>query len=63
LQGRGGCSLFRLVEVDDGLTLFDRLARRSILTRPFDEDRRWLRLGLPADAVALARLDQALAHA
>ena len=61
LQGRGGCSLFRLVEVDDGLTLFDRLARRSILTRPFDEDRRWLRLGLPADAAALARLDRALA--
>ncbi|KXU33746.1 threonine-phosphate decarboxylase [Sphingobium sp. 22B] len=61
LGARGECPLFRLVEVEDGWTLFDRLARRSILTRPFEEDRRWLRIGLPADTRALARLDRALA--
>jgi cobalamin biosynthetic protein CobC len=42
--------------------LFERLARRSILTRPFDYDPRWLRIGLPADAEALDRLDSALAN-
>ncbi len=61
LGARGECPLFRLVEVEDGWALFDRLARRSILTRPFEEDRRWLRIGLPADTRALARLDRALA--
>jgi len=34
----------------------------GILTRPFTYDPRWLRLGVPADAAALARLDTALAH-
>lgn len=56
----GACPLFRLIETGDGLALFDRLARRSILTRPFDAQPGWLRLGLPGDAAALARLDQAL---
>ena len=62
LKVRGECPLFRLAEGEDGLALFDRLARRSILTRPFQENRRWLRLGLPANADALARLDWALAN-
>lgn len=61
LAARGECPLFRLVEVEDGLALFDQLARRAILTRPFEENRRWLRLGLPGDAAALERLDRALA--
>ena len=56
----GDCPLFRLIETGDGCALFDRLARRSILTRPFDYDPRWLRIGLPADAASLARLDAAL---
>lgn len=61
LVARGECPLFRLVEVEDGFALFDRLARRAILTRPFEENRGWLRLGLPGDAAALERLDRALA--
>lgn len=59
-EPRGDCPLFRLIETDDATALFDRLARHAILTRPFDEQRRWLRLGLPADDVALARLEAAL---
>jgi cobalamin biosynthetic protein CobC len=56
----GDCPLFRLIEVDDAPALFERLARRAILTRPFDYNPRWLRIGLPADAQALARLDAVL---
>ncbi len=57
----GACPLFRLIEVDDARALFDRLAQRAMLTRPFADQPRWLRIGLPADADALARLDAALA--
>lgn len=56
----GACPLFRLLEVQDGPALFDRLARRAILTRPFAENPRWLRIGLPADAAAADRLEAAL---
>jgi cobalamin biosynthetic protein CobC len=59
---KGDCPLFRLIEVENAAALFDRLARRAILTRPFDYDARWFRLGLPGSEAALARLDQALAH-
>lgn len=59
----GACPLFRLITTGDAHLLFERLARRSILTRPFDYDRCWLRIGLPRDAAALARLDAALADA
>jgi cobalamin biosynthetic protein CobC len=57
----GDCPLFRLIETADATALFERLARHAILTRPFDYDPRWLRLGLPADREALDRLDAALA--
>lgn len=57
----GSCPLFRLIETDDAAALFVRLARRAILTRPFAEQSRWLRIGLPADAAALGRLEAALA--
>ncbi|WP_439569399.1 aminotransferase class I/II-fold pyridoxal phosphate-dependent enzyme [Sphingopyxis sp.] len=57
----GACPLFRLIAIDDAHALFERLARHAILTRPFAEQPRWLRIGLPADAAALARLDAALA--
>ena len=60
LTAAGTCPLFRLIETDDAHALFERLARRSILTRPFDYDRRWLRFGLPPDTAALDRLDAAL---
>ncbi|KGB56331.1 pyridoxal phosphate-dependent class II aminotransferase [Sphingopyxis sp. SE2] len=61
-RAAGACPLFRLIETDDGRALFERLARRAILTRPFADEPRWLRLGLPADAEALARLHAALGH-
>lgn len=57
----GDCPLFRLVQADDAPALFERLARRAILTRPFADQPRWLRVGLPADGDALARLETALA--
>jgi cobalamin biosynthetic protein CobC len=57
----GACPLFRLVEVEDAAATFARLAAQAILTRPFDYDPRWLRLGLPSDASALLRLEAALA--
>lgn len=57
LQPRGACPLFRLARNGDA-NLFDRLARQGILTRPFDQDPRLLRFGLPGSG--LARLDRAL---
>ena len=56
----GACPLFRLIETGNATALFERLARCAILTRPFADQPRWLRLGLPAGADALARLDAAL---
>ena len=56
----GDCPLFRLIELPNAHALFTRLARRAILTRPFSDYPRWLRLGLPADEKQLARLDEAL---
>ncbi|MFM9577931.1 hypothetical protein, partial [Streptomyces turgidiscabies] len=55
----GACPLFRLIETADAAALFERLAGRAILTRPFDYNPHWLRLGLPADQAALDRLDKA----
>ena len=59
LEPFGACPQFRLVECN-APELFDRLAGAGILTRPFDYDSRWLRLGVPASASELARLDRAL---
>ena len=59
-RSTGDCPLFRLIEVDDAHALFERLARRAILTRPFADQPRWLRIGLPADGAARARLEAAL---
>jgi cobalamin biosynthetic protein CobC len=56
----GESPLFRLIETEDAQALFDRLARHAILTRPFDYDPRWLRLGLPGSREGLDRLDRAL---
>jgi cobalamin biosynthetic protein CobC len=60
-KAMGACPLFRLIETADAAALFERLARHAILTRPFDYDPRWLRLGLPPSREALDRLDAALA--
>lgn len=58
----GDCPLFRLVETPDAHALFESLARAAILTRPFSDQPRRLRIGLPPAAAALARLDSALAN-
>ena len=56
----GGTSLFRLVEVADAHRLFRHLASRAILARPFADRQDRLRLGLPRDAAAAARLAAAI---
>ncbi|WP_332798339.1 threonine-phosphate decarboxylase [Sphingomonas sp. PB2P12] len=58
----GDCPLFRLIESDAADAVFHRLAHHGILTRRFDYAPRWLRLGVPADEAAFARLDAALTH-
>ncbi len=58
----GKCPLFRMIAVGDAAGVFTRLAHAGILTRPFDDDPHRLRVGLPADAAALARLERALTH-
>ncbi|WP_010184948.1 aminotransferase class I/II-fold pyridoxal phosphate-dependent enzyme [Sphingomonas sp. PAMC 26605] len=60
LVPQGDCPLFRLIATPAAPTLFKRLAAAGILTRPFDYAPDWLRIGLPDDADALARLDRAL---
>jgi cobalamin biosynthetic protein CobC len=62
LEPIGDCPLFRLVVSKDANTIFERLARQGILTRPFDYEPNWLRFGLPGDEAALARLDRSLAN-
>lgn len=57
----GDCPLFRLIRTGDAHDLFDRLAKRAILTRPFAEEPQWLRIGLSAQNTSLARLKAALA--
>ena len=59
----GECPLFRLVHVPAAGALFEGLAHRRILTRPFEQNGSLLRLGLPRDSVALTRLDAALTEA
>lgn len=61
-QPIGECPLFRLIEVDDAQSLFERLANVAILTRPFADQPQWLRIGLPPGDDAAARLTAALAH-
>jgi cobalamin biosynthetic protein CobC len=60
LKALGQCPHFRLIEDGDAQALFARLAHRKILTRPFDYDLRWLRLGIPAREADWARLEEAL---
>ena len=48
LKVLGGCDLFRWVEAQDAHGLFARLCAQGILTRPFAEHPRRLRIGLPA---------------
>lgn len=60
LTALGESPLFRLVEHPAATTIFERLARAGILTRPFADRPDWLRFGLPADDAAFDRLERAL---
>jgi cobalamin biosynthesis protein CobC len=57
----GGTPLFRLIVHPDAERLYERLARRGILTRRFAAHPAWLRLGLPGDEAEWARLAAGLA--
>ena len=56
----GGTALFSLLSVPDAAKLFEGLARRHILTRPFAYRPDWLRLGTVRDEGEAERLRQAL---
>lgn len=56
----GGTACFRLVDTPDAAAVFVHLARHAILTRPFADDPRALRIGLPANDAEAERLGAAL---
>jgi cobalamin biosynthesis protein CobC len=56
----GRAPLFRLIAHECAEALFEALARHAILTRPFADAPDRLRIGLPRDAAASARLGAAL---
>lgn len=56
----GGTSFFRLAQRDDAGLWFERLCRKGVLTRRFEEKPRWLRFGLPDAPEDWERLAQAL---
>ena len=56
----GGTDLFRYVEVDDTRSVWQTLAARGVYVRRFPWTDRHLRIGLPKDAEAEARLLEAL---
>lgn len=58
---QGEAALFREIRCADASQLFRQLAAHHILSRPFADRPQHLRLGLPADAAARARLRAALA--
>jgi cobalamin biosynthetic protein CobC len=55
----GGTPLYRLARCADSDTLFLQLAARGILIRPFHEDPRLVRIGLPAGEEQWVRLREA----
>lgn len=56
----GTAPLFRLIACDEAARLFESLARHAILARPFADRPDRLRIGLPGDPAARARLAHAL---
>lgn len=56
----GGTTLFRLAAHDDAPWVADRLGEAGILVRTFAHAPTWLRFGLPGDAEAWRRLEDAL---
>ncbi|GAB3334892.1 threonine-phosphate decarboxylase CobD [Marilutibacter aestuarii] len=66
LDDGGGTAFFQWRRHPRASALHEALARRAVLTRLFDADEAGadsLRLGLPADAAGLERLDRALSDA
>ncbi len=59
----GGTDLFRLANAPRAWAIYEHLGRQGVLVRPFAEQPRWLRFGLPPDAAGRARLAEALASA
>ncbi|MFZ1813762.1 MAG: threonine-phosphate decarboxylase CobD [Rhizobiaceae bacterium] len=58
LEGRNG--LFVLARTADGMEMYEKLARRHILVRPFPDRPGLLRFGIPGSDDGLARLSAAL---
>jgi cobalamin biosynthesis protein CobC len=56
----GEAALFTLAARSDAEVWFERLAKRGILTRRFEERPSWLRFGLPAEEEHWTRLREAL---
>lgn len=63
LKRIGGTGLFALVEHPEAGALHRNLCEEQILTRKFDYDPRWLRIGLAPDAEGDRRLAEALRQA
>ena len=56
----GGTSLFQLTLHDGAQSLFQILGEAGILVRPFADDPKHLRFGLPCDGQEFGRLERAL---
>jgi len=56
----GGTDLYRLAETDAASELHEKLGRAGIYTRPFPDQARWLRFGLPGPGAHWNRLEQAI---
>lgn len=57
-----GTTLFRTIGARDAAALFERMGRAGVFVRRFADDPRRLRVGLPADDEAWARLARVLAR-
>ncbi len=62
-EPHGDAALFALVESPGAHALFEALARRHILVRPFAQRLDWLRFGLVREAAEAGRLREALLEA
>ena len=60
IEIESGTDLFRFVNVDDAQAVWQHLAEAGISVRRFDALPGKLRIGLPADEIQLARLNEAL---
>ncbi len=58
----GGTDLFVLVQIENASELYEHLASKHILTRPFPGREDWLRMGVPGKKPVLNRVAKALAE-